>query len=200
MISAVVLAAGLSTRMGRPKLILPWGATTVIGQVLTTLAQTLVSEIVVVTGGARKEVEAAVEQGQWEVARTIFNPRYTEDHMLISLQTGIMALGGQVDAMLVVLGDQPQIEVDVVRQLMDTYQTEGYPLIVPSFGMRRGHPWVVARALWSDLLSAPAGTTMRDFLQAHTRQITYLPVSSPSILSDLDTPEDYGREKTSFHQ
>jgi molybdenum cofactor cytidylyltransferase len=196
MISAVVLAAGLSTRMGLPKLILPWGSTTVIGQVVATLAQAQVDDIVVVTGAARTEVEAAVGQGRWEGIRMVFNPRYVEDNMLVSLQAGIAALGGQVDAMLVALGDQPQIEFDVVRLLVDTYRTEGHPLIVPSFRMRRGHPWVVARALWPDLLSAPAGSTMRDFLLAHTGQITYIAVSSPSILRDLDTPEDYARDRT----
>jgi molybdenum cofactor cytidylyltransferase len=199
MISAVVLAAGLSTRMGRPKLILPWGSTTVIGQVVATLAQAQVDDIVVVTGAARIEVEAAVTQGGWEAVRTVFNPRYAVDDMLASLQAGIAVLSGQVDAILVALGDQPQIEAGVVRLLVDTYRTEGYPIIVPSFRMRRGHPWVVARALWPDLLSAPAGSTMRDFLHTHTGQITYLAVSSPSILRDLDTPEDYARDRASSH-
>ena len=194
MISAIVLAAGLSTRMGHPKLILPWGSTTVIGQVVNTLAHAQVDDIVVVTGAARTEVEAALVKGRWDTVRTVFNPRYAVDNMLISLQAGIAALGKQVDAMLVVLGDQPQIEVGVVRLLTDSYRTEGYPLIVPSFHMRRGHPWVVARALWPDLLSAPVGSTMRDFLHAHTGQITYIAVSSPSILRDLDTPEDYARD------
>jgi molybdenum cofactor cytidylyltransferase len=194
MISAVVLAAGLSTRMRRPKLVLPWGSTTVIGQVVTTLAQAQVDDIVVVTGAARTEVEAALEQGRWDTVRTVFNPRYSVDNMLVSLQAGIAALGKQVDAILVALGDQPQIEVGVVGLLVDTYRTEGYPLIVPSFHMRRGHPWVVARTLWPDLLSAPDSSTMRDFLHAHTGQITYIAVSSSSILGDLDTPEDYARD------
>jgi len=194
MISAIVLAAGLSTRMGHPKLILPWGSTTVIGQVVNTLAHAQVDDIVVVTGAARTEVEAALVKGRWDTVRTVFNPRYAVDNMLISLQAGIAALGKQVDAMLVVLGDQPQIEVGVVRLLTDSYRTEGYPLIVPSFHMRRGHPWVVARALWPDLLSAPAGSTMRDFLYTHPGQITHIAVSSSSILRDLDTPEDYARD------
>jgi molybdenum cofactor cytidylyltransferase len=199
MISAVVLAAGLSTRMGRPKMILPWGSTTVIGQVVATLLQGQVDDIVVVTGAARTEVEAAVGQGRWGAVRTVFNPRYTEDDMLVSLQAGIAALGGQVDATLVALGDQPQIEAEVVRLLVDTYRSEDHPLIVPSFRMRRGHPWVVARTLWPDLLSAPAGSTMRDFLHAHTGQITHIAVSSSSILRDLDTPEDYAWDKTAPH-
>jgi molybdenum cofactor cytidylyltransferase len=195
MISAVVLAAGLSTRMGRPKLILPWGSSSVIGQVVTTLAQAQVDEIVVVTGAARMEVEAAVRQGGLEAVRTVFNPRFAENDMLVSLQAGIAVLGDQVDAVLVVLGDQPQIEVEVVRLLVKAYQTEGCPLLVPSYQMHRGHPWVVDRTLWPDLLYAPVGSTMRDFLHAHERQITCIAVSSPSILRDLDTPEDYARDR-----
>jgi molybdenum cofactor cytidylyltransferase len=195
MISAVVLAAGLSTRMGRPKLILPWGSTTVIGQVVATLVQAGLDEIVVVTGAMREEVEAAVGQVRWEAVRTVFNPLYTQDDMLVSLQTGMAVLGKDVDAMLVALGDQPQIEVDVVRLLVEAYRAKDSPLIVPSFRLRRGHPWVVDRALWPALGSAPSGSTMRDFLHAHQQKITYLPVEASSILRDLDTPEDYARDR-----
>jgi molybdenum cofactor cytidylyltransferase len=194
MISAVVLAAGLSTRMGRPKLILPWGSTTVIGQVVATLSQAGLDEIVVVTGGMRTELEAAVLNGSLKTVRTVFNSRYAEDDMLVSLQTGIKILGDLVKTMLVVLGDQPQIEVGVVKALVEAYRIHGHAVIVPSYQMRRGHPWVVDRSLWPALLSAPPGSTMRDFLQAHCQQIVYLPVESASILSDLDTPDQYARE------
>jgi molybdenum cofactor cytidylyltransferase len=190
-ISAIVLAAGLSTRMGRPKMVLPWGASTVIGQVVNTLLLAGVKEVVVVTGAARVEVEDVVKQVNRAEVRTAFNPRYAEDNMLISLQVGMASLGEDVDAMLVVLGDQPQIEIDVVRSLMKVYQAENARLIVPSFDMRRGHPWVVDRSLWPALQSIPDGATMRDFLHAHPQQITYLPVNSSSILRDLDTPEEY---------
>jgi molybdenum cofactor cytidylyltransferase len=194
MISAVVLAAGLSNRMGRPKMVLPWGSSTVIGQVVSTLLQAGLKEIIVVTGAARAEVEAAVEQLQREEVRTVFNPRFAENDMLVSLQVGLAVLGDDVDAMLVVLGDQPQIEVDVVHKLIDVYQADNARLIVPSFDMRRGHPWVVDRSLWPDLQSIPYGSTMRDFLHAHRQVITYVTVASSSILRDLDTPEEYASE------
>jgi molybdenum cofactor cytidylyltransferase len=181
--------------MGRPKLILPWGSTTVIGQVVATLIQAGIDEIVVVTGSAREEVEAAVDQGSRIAVRTVFNPRFGEDDMLVSLRAGMAVLGEDVDAMLVVLGDQPQIEVQVVRSLVEAYHDNGSPLIVPSFQMRRGHPWVVDRTLWPALLSAPNGSTMREFLHIHPHKIAYLPVTSSSILRDLDTPEDYVREE-----
>lgn len=193
MIAAVVLAAGLSTRMGRPKLILPWGSTTVIGQVIATLVRAGLDDVVVVTGASRAEVEAAVREGHWEAVWTVFNPRYPLDDMLISLQVGMAALGNKVEAALVALGDQPFIEVEIVRALLEAYRAGGKPLIVPSYHLHRGHPWIVDRSLWLDLLSATLGTTMRDFLHAHAQQTTYIPVESPSILRDVDTPEDYAR-------
>jgi molybdenum cofactor cytidylyltransferase len=196
MISAIVLAAGLSTRMGQPKLILPWGSSTVIGSVVETLLLAGVNEIVVVTGGARYEVEKAIREISVEAVRTVFNPRYVEDNMLLSLQAGMSVLGEHVQAFLVALGDQPQIEIKVARALVGAYQARKYPLLVPSYAMRRGHPWVVDRSMWDAILSAPDGSTMRDFLNAHQERITYLQVDSPSILRDLDTPEDYAQGLT----
>jgi len=198
MIAAVVLAAGLSTRMGRPKLILPWGSTTIIGQVIATLVQAGLDEVVVVTGARRADVEAAIKEGRWEAVQTVFNPRYLLDDMLISLQVGMAGLGDKVEAVLVVLGDQPFIEVEIVRALLEAYRVGGKPLIVPSYDLHRGHPWIVDRSLWLDLLSATLGTTMRDFLHAHAQQTAYLPVESPSILRDVDTPEDYARSTSLY--
>jgi molybdenum cofactor cytidylyltransferase len=195
MIAAVVLAAGLSTRMGRPKLILPWGSTTIIGQVVVTLKQAGIGEIIVVTGGARQEVAAAVEAAIGSAARTVFNPHYAEGDMVISLRVGMNALSDAAQAMLVTLGDQPQIDADVVCALLDAYRPGQDSLIIPSFQMRRGHPWMVDRSLWPDLFSAPHGFTMRDFVKAHQKQITYLPVETSSILRDVDTPDDYDRER-----
>ncbi len=228
MFSAVVLAAGLSSRMGRPKMTLPWGETTVIGKVVSTLAEAGVEGIVVVTGGAREAVEAAVaalapklfpgrERGIG--VRVVFNPRYAEDSMITSLQVGLAALypprsphfrpksfpdsitsggrkwgddrGALMQAVFVTLGDQPQIEAAVVRAIMDTYRATHAPLVLPSYRMRRGHPWVMDRSLWAEALAAPASVTLRDFLNAHAAQIHYLPVETPSVLADLDTPEDY---------
>ena len=70
---------------------------------------------------------------------------------------------------------------------METHQ----PLIVPSFQKRRGHPWLVEQSFWSEILDLKPPATMRDFLQSHAGFIHYLPVYTPTVLKDLDTPEDY---------
>jgi molybdenum cofactor cytidylyltransferase len=68
-------------------------------------------------------------------------------------------------------------------------------LIVPSFQLRRGHPWLIDRALWGELIAMPPGETMRDFLRRHADEIDYLNVETPSVIQDLDTPEDYAQSR-----
>jgi molybdenum cofactor cytidylyltransferase len=190
-IAAVVLAAGLSRRMGQPKLSLPWGAGTVIGRVVEVLSEAGAEPIVVVTGAARQDVESALAGFP---ARTVYNARYQQDNMAFSLAAGLAALPTHVTAALVALGDQPQIESSVVSLLLQAYQATRKPLIVPSYQMRRGHPWIVDRALWGEIISLKPPNTLRDFLQAHSKIIQYVNITSESIFSDLDTPQDYQRE------
>jgi molybdenum cofactor cytidylyltransferase len=190
-IAAVVLAAGLSRRMGRPKLVMPWGETTVIGRVVSVLLEGGVEPVVVVTGGAHEQVAAALAG---RPVRTVFNPRYEQDSMLISLQTGLAELPETVEAALVVLGDQPQIELPVVQAVISEYHVHPAALIVPSYHMRRGHPWLVERRLWVELFALRPEATLRDFLAGHAGEIFYLPMDNGSILQDLDTFEDYDRE------
>jgi molybdenum cofactor cytidylyltransferase len=188
MIAAIVLAAGLSRRMGVPKMVLPWKNTTVIGQVVDVLAEAGIDEIVVVTGGAHEQVEAVLKGSPVEL---VFNPRYAEDEMAFSVQVGLSALPDKVEATLVALGDQPQIECTVVQAILAAYRQSRAAVIVPSYKMRRGHPWLIVRSLWPDVQILPPGQTLRDYLNAQAEKINYLQVDSPSILQDLDTPEDY---------
>jgi molybdenum cofactor cytidylyltransferase len=190
-VSAVVLAAGLSTRMGRPKMTLPWGKTTVIQSVISILEESQIGDILVVTGGAREEVEKALKGSR---ARTVFNPDFQFQEMLSSLKVGLKNLTPHRTAALVVLGDQPQIERKVVREILAFYQNTGADLIVPSYRMHRGHPWLVSRPLWVQIHELSSDQTLRDFLNQQAEKISYLNVDTPSVLKDLDTPEDWQRD------
>lgn len=201
-VAAVVLAAGRSQRMGQPKMVLPWGDTTVIGQVARTLAQAGLDEIVVVTGGARQQVEQALSGLP---VRTVYNPRYAEDQMALSLQIGLASLSAEIDAALVALGDQPQVRLEVVHTVLNTYRQTRAPLVFPSYRMRRGHPWIISRSLWRLVLALPDSQaaspqpapliTLRDLLAPYGDQICYVEVDDDSILRDLDTPADYRMER-----
>jgi molybdenum cofactor cytidylyltransferase len=193
-ITAIILAAGESRRMGQPKLLLPWGKTSVLGQVVSVLSKAGIGEIVVVMGGDQELV--AGEASRLEKLfplRTIFNPGYIRGGMLSSIQCGLGSLSTQTQAALVCLGDQPQVQEKTVLALGNAFALTRSPLIVPSYRGRRGHPWLVARPLWQEILLLPVLATAREFLGSHLNSIHYLPASR-TILQDLDTPEDYARQ------
>lgn len=189
MISALILAAGESKRMGQSKMLLPWGNRTVLEQVISVFSGAGITDILVVTGGARSQVEAILARYQ---VRTIYNEGYETGEMLSSLQCGLRHLaGGDAAAALVGLGDQPQVQERSVRLVCETFMQTRSPLVIPSYQMRRGHPWLVSRPLWGDLLQMNSSQTPRDFLDTHASYIHYVDVETASILADLDTPEDY---------
>lgn len=212
-IAAIILAAGLSKRMGQPKMLLPWGETTVLGQVVATIAAAGIEDILVVTGGEREGVEAEISRLEADFpVRAIFNASYATGGMLSSLQRGLVDLSltplyppiselrnggmkGGRRATLIALGDQPQVQESLVQRICAAFTKTGKHLIVPSFQMRRGHPWLAARPLWPEILALPANQTPRDFIDAHSEDILYLPVETDSILLDVDTPEDHERLK-----
>ena len=97
----------------------------------------------------------------------------------------------QAQAVLIGLGDQPQVQQKSVRAISDAYEATASSLIVPSFQRKRGHPWLVARPLWDELLTLKPHRTPRDFLNDHSDEIQYVDVDNATILADLDTPEDY---------
>jgi molybdenum cofactor cytidylyltransferase len=161
--------------------------------VLATFTSAGVAEIIVVTGGAREQVDALIDQCQTMYpVRSVFNERYLEDEMLNSLQCGLRAIADQdVGAVLIGLGDQPQVQERSVRLMLEAYVRTQNPLVVPSHQMRRGHPWLAARSLWVDLLGMSRDKTLRDFLNDHADTIQYVNIDSPDVLADLDTPDQY---------
>jgi len=186
-VGTVILAAGLSTRMGRFKLTLPWGGTTVIGRVVQVLVEAGLEENVVVTGHRAGDVTRALAG---MAAREAYNPGFRTGEMLRSVQVGLAALHVDALAALVCLGDQPQIEVATVRAVLAAgREDEWRRVVVPSYGMRAGHPILLPRDIWPRVLAATGA--LRDALKAQHEEIRYVSVGTPTVLADLDTPQDY---------
>ena len=174
--------------MGQPKMLLPWGNLTVIEQVVNTFLKAGIEDVLLVTGGSREQVEKSIESYP---VRRIHNPHYATGEMLSSLQCGLNAMAQTAQAALIGLGDQPQLQEDSIRAICEAYKAHPSELVVPSFQMKRGHPWLVARSLWEEILALQAPGTLRDFLNSHAQAIQYVNMDTPTILADLDTPEDY---------
>jgi molybdenum cofactor cytidylyltransferase len=192
-VGAVVLAAGLSSRMGQPKVLLPWDHDhPILEHILLQLRAGGVDEIVVVTGRAADEVRQTAERAG---AAAIHNPDYQTGEMLSSLKVGVKALPEQVTAALVVLGDQPRIQPETVRAVIDAYAEAKGKIIAPSYQMRRGHPILIDRRYWDELLALPPDGALRDLLNVHSADIAYVVVENDSVLHDIDTPDEYRQER-----
>ena len=191
-IAALILAAGMSQRMGQPKMVLPWGDETIIEHVASQVLGAGLKDVTIVVGGSREKVEAAL---RGKPVRFVFNPSYLDGEMLHSLQAGLRALPDGCQAALVVLGDMPRIKMDVIREVLLEYQRTEAALVIPSYRMRRGHPWLIDRELWSELLALAPPLTVRDFIDRNRLRVRYVTVEDETVLADLDTPEDYHRQR-----
>jgi len=192
MIAAVLLAAGESRRMGRPKLTLPWGTGgSVISQVVSRFREVGADPLLVVTGGDRTEVEGALRGSG---AECVHNPDYQKGGMLSSIKVGLRRLlDGEAEAAMIAPADLPLISAETLRALIGRRRQQRADLIVPSYSMRRGHPVLIGRDRWQDVLDLPDGETLRDFLRRKADQIDYVVLDDPGVIQDLDTPEDYER-------
>jgi molybdenum cofactor cytidylyltransferase len=127
-------------------------------------------------------------------ALTVLNPGFANGEMLGSVQIGLGALAPETEAALLCLGDQPQMEPATVSTVLAAGRASDWrSVVVPSYAMRAGHPVLLPRAVWPDVLAAQG--TLKDALAPHRGHFVYVVVDSPTILADLDTPEDYAREK-----
>lgn len=190
-VAAIVVAAGLSTRMGRPKPLLQYGDRTVIEQIVSVLEGSRLDDIVVVIGHERHAVE---ERLSATAARMVFNPHYSEREMLSSVQCGLAALEPDTDAALIALCDQPQIDAAVVRAIVEAYRAGRGGLIIPSFEMRRGHPILIDRHYWPEVVALGADESLRTVINAYADRIVNIEVDTDSVIRDMDTPADYRRE------
>lgn len=185
--AAVVLAAGLSSRMGHNKLLLPWESSTVLGRTLENLQRSRVADLVVVSGHEAPAVEAIAAAAG---VRSISNPDYTQG-MLTSLQAAVARLPRTIAAALVVLGDQPMVPPAVYEALLDAYARHPHGLVAPTFAGRRGNPVLIDRRYFDELLALPPTDAPRRLLERHPEDLLTVEVDTDAVLLDLDTPEAY---------
>lgn len=196
MICAIVLAAGESRRMGSQKLLLPFGNTTVIGHVVDELLRSDVDAVYVVAG---HEGSRIAEQLSRHTVTVVTNPDYKLG-MLSSVRCGLQALPQQCEKVLVVLGDQPAVTSALVNQMVQSFSATHKGILVPLYRGKRGHPVMFSMRYRNEVMASFDNVGLRGLLQAHPDDIFELNVSTPAVLSDMDHPEDYRRELSSFEE
>ncbi|QPC81484.1 putative selenium-dependent hydroxylase accessory protein YqeC [Phototrophicus methaneseepsis] len=192
-VAAIILAGGQSSRMGQPKVLLPWDSgQTIIEHIITQLIRSRVEHIVVVTGHYAEEVKRIVKPMD---VRVVHNRAYRTGEMVSSLKAGLRSLPDHIAAAMFVLGDQPRIQPRVIYDVLKAYAEGVGDIVIPSYQMRRGHPILVGRRYWSEFLALRNNATPRDVINAHEDRITYVKVYTDSVIRDVDTPSDYYEER-----
>jgi|SRR3990172_3419865 len=188
-VAGLVLAAGRSRRMGSAKLTLPWrDGRTVVEAVVAALRDGGVGRIGVVVGGDRRAVEQALAGSNVEFVE---NPRFADDEMLGSIQVGLRAMGDDPTAALLTPGDLPAIRPATVRALIDAWGESGDAICVPVCEGRRGHPVLLPRRAWPEVLALASGESLRSYLRLHAAELRPVEVPDPGIHADIDSPADY---------
>ncbi|HQX51465.1 MAG TPA: nucleotidyltransferase family protein [Planctomycetaceae bacterium] len=190
MISAIVLAAGQSVRMGSQKVLLPYGKSTVIEHIVNVLKTGGVDEVVVITGHQSENVAAALSK---TAAKIVRNEQYLSG-MLSSVRCGVRAASANTQAYLVALGDQPSIRASVVATLVAAFAAEPTDqgvILMPTFDRRRGHPLLFSRHFREDVLHRFDETGLRGLLDAYPERIRDIAADESGILRDMDYPADY---------
>lgn len=191
MLQALVLAAGESRRMGRPKcgLRIRPGGPTFAAAIATTVQQAGLDEVTVVAGAHPDAVRASLSDVSG--VRVVDHPGWAHGQ-LSSLVAGLDAVDGpDVDAVLVALVDSPLVRAATVRTLIDEWRATRAPVVRPAWGERHGHPVIFDRAVFQALRAAPLDRGAKAVLQALGDRVRNVVIDDPGIFVDVDTPERF---------
>ncbi len=193
MIPAIVLAAGRSSRMGRPKATLPLdGGDTFLTRIVRTFRAAGVDDVIVVVGHDAEAIVASFAESDLR-ARFVMNAAYDRGQ-LTSLVTGINAVDRPgVAAVLVTLVDVPLVSAATVRAVLERYHAEKPVIVRPTSPPRHGHPLLIDRSLFDALRRADPADGAKSVVRAHASPDGDLPIADEGAFTDIDTAEEYDR-------
>jgi molybdenum cofactor cytidylyltransferase len=189
---AVIPAAGLSRRMGQPKLLLPLGAKTVIARLLDVLNRPDVIERFVVLRRDDETLLAEVTSAK----ATAVQPEINPPDMRSSVQNALEEIQrrhapGPDEGWMLIPADHPVLDAEVLDAMIDCWQKSDDLILVPTYQQQRGHPTFFRWELAEEVLSLPPDKGLNELLKSHADEIVEVRTDNPAVLTDLDTPEDY---------
>jgi molybdenum cofactor cytidylyltransferase len=183
----IVLSAGSSTRMKKQKLLLPFKRKTIIKTVIDNIVPALQKNIVVVLGANRNEISKEISKFQVKLVEN----RNHLSGMFSSVICGIGSIPESSKAVLVYLGDQPQIETDVTFKVVDAYKKSGKGIVIPVYKGKRGHPVLIDMKYRTEIKKLDPEKGLRQLMEKFRADIHEIECGKPEILRDIDTPQDY---------
>ena len=190
MIAGLILAAGESSRMGTDKATLTYRDRTFLELVVQTLREIDIERIAVVLGHHAQEIQRHVKI---EAAQVVINPDY-KSGQTSSLQVGLRSLiADNLEAIVLCLVDHPAVSAETVRRLVATFRECGAPLVIPTCRGRRGHPVLIGRQVFDELLRLASDTGADSVLRKYRQATQFVEVEDEGVVIDVDDPESYRR-------
>lgn len=189
MIAVIVLAAGQSSRMGTNKLLLPLGDRPIIAHVVDAAAGSGLQPVVVVLGHGADQIQRVLAGRGVNV---VINQQYAAG-LSTSVRAGLAALPETATGAIIALGDQPGASASQFAALAAHARTLDAPILVSTYGGRRGNPVYFARALFDELSAVTGDTGGRQVMARHPELVHELAFGDAVFNDDLDTPDDYQR-------
>jgi molybdenum cofactor cytidylyltransferase len=187
MLSAILLAAGESKRMGEPKQLMPLGSSTLVGQAIDNLLNASVDETIVVVGHRAEEITKAIAT---KPVKIMLNPNYRQG-MSTSIIAGLILVDPKSQAVMLALGDQPLVASQTINQMIEAFNNQNKGIAVPTHKGKRGHPIIFAIRYKPELMELEGDIGGREILQRHPEDILEVAVDSESVITDINTQEDY---------
>jgi len=187
MISAILLGAGESKRMGVDKLSLPWGRETVLEHCLETLLKSEVREVIVVLGHRDQRLEGLFRNRK---VKTVVNPLFKKG-MSTSIRRGLQMIHPDSHGVLIALGDQPYLKTRTINALIRVFARRQEGIILPTFRGRMGHPVIFSKKYKKELLGLKGDVGGKSIIEKHSKDVRKVPVKSAGVVKDIDTWQNY---------
>jgi molybdenum cofactor cytidylyltransferase len=187
MISGILLAAGDSKRMGKPKQLLPYNGLTFVDSILNKFSEIGCEPIITILGATAELICEKTKVHKFQCFR---NPN-PEEGQLSSLQIAVAHLPEDSEGFIMALVDHPMVKLDTYQKLFEMAKENPGNIIVPEFYGQKGHPVYFGRTFFDSILHLPLNDGARVVLRENPADVMYLPVDDEGILKDIDTLEDF---------
>jgi molybdenum cofactor cytidylyltransferase len=187
MISAIILAAGESKRMGQPKQLLPFRGSTLLGQIVENLLQSQAAETIVVLGS---QAEKIIPQIAREPVKIVLNQDF-EQGMSSSIRCGLSHISEAADGVMIVLGDQPLIEKEIIDLLIERHRHSERGIILPVYKGIKGHPVIFKMKYKDELMRLTGDIGGKQIVERHPSDVLEVEVDSESVVMSIDVESDY---------
>ncbi len=186
MLAAVILSAGASSRMGRPKALLPYREGTFLEHLLEVTRHPRIGVTRVVLGAGAEVIRTFAKL---DASVVVLNPDW-ERGQLSSICAGLRSLEGiDTDGIILCPVDHPLVSAVLVNDLVERFYENTKAIVLPTFNGRRGHPVIFSRTLYGELLAAPAETGARAVVWAHTGDVLEVPTDEEGVVLNINDPD-----------